>query len=165
MFETQTFIEEDLLNMSTLVGKNSGPDFINVKVTKSVTRGKCFTIKHSKPLKVHQKFIAAFKRTWDLIIFIHNEGDEFWLSSAPYYMLPNKLRLNIKNDTQAVVTELMIAEKQVEFYPKKARPCNATTSGTDRDSILKDSAIYRFTLAFSNTVRSYSNLMSKLLIS
>ncbi len=91
MFETQTFIEEDLLNMSTLVGKNSGPDFVNVKVTKSVTRGKCFTIKHSKPLKVHKKFIAAFIRTWDLIIFIHNEGDEFWLSSAPYYMLPNKL--------------------------------------------------------------------------
>ena len=134
--------------MSMLVDKNNVQDFITVKVTKSVTRGNCFTIKHSKPLRVHEKFMPVFKRTWDLIVFIHNEGDEFWFSSAPYYMLPNKFRLNIKYDTQAVLTELKIGEKQVELYPKKVRPCNATSSGTDRDSILKDSAVYRLTLAF-----------------
>jgi len=143
MFETQTFTEEDLLNKSMLVSKYSDPEFINVKVTKSVTRGKCFTIKILKLLQLADSFLLILKRTWDLIVFIHNEGDEFWLSSSPYFVLPNKFRLNIKNDKESAMTEIKIAEKQVEFLPKKARTCNLTYSGNNRDSILKDSMDYR----------------------
>ncbi len=57
------------------------------------------------------------------IFLILENANEYWLTWSPSYNSKNKFRLNIKSDTEAFASELKVAEKQIEFYPKKKGLC------------------------------------------
>jgi len=142
-FEKQTYTLEDLLNTSHVPGRYSNMKDVDVKVTKSIALGKCFTMKISKAVSLGEPFIFHLKRTWDVTIFVHNDDEEFWFSWSAYPPPLNKFRLNIKTDNNSFVSELRVAEKQSISYPKATRPCKAPSSVNNRESILKDAADHR----------------------
>ncbi len=132
-FEKETFTVEDLLTETY-----NDMEYLNVKVTKSITLGKCFTIKIAKPVRVNEPFILFLKRTWDVVIFVHNDGDEFWLSWS-MYPPPSmqKFELTIKTGMDSAMTELRVAEKQLELISKHSRPCLVTNSDGPEDLFMK----------------------------
>jgi hypothetical protein len=123
-------------------------EYLDIKVTKSITHGKCFTIKILRSLRINEPFFFILKRTWDLKIFVHNDGDEFWLAWAPSSLLSSKFQLNIQSNKEAVMTELKVAERQLELYPKKERPCKDPNDRDHRESVLSDEADYRYIVGF-----------------
>ena len=143
MYKNMTFDLEELLNVSILNRSNTDIKYINVTETRTANFGKCFTLKVNKPLGVNEAFILVFKRSRDLIVFVHNEGEEIWLGLSPYGSLVNKFRLNIQSDNQTAMASLNVAEKQLEHFNKIARPCNTSSSGSSREAILKDAAYHR----------------------
>ena len=143
MYKNMTFELEELLNVSILNRNNTYIKYINVTETRTANFGKCFTLKVNKPLSVNEAFILVFKRSRDLIVFVHNEGEEIWLGLSPYGSLVNKFRLNIQSDNQTAMASLNVAEKQLEHFNKRARPCNTSSSGSSREAILKDAAYHR----------------------
>ena len=140
-----TYGLQDLINFSIL--PNAVKEYINISEICSATYGKCFTIKVTKPSNLGEQFILAFKRSWDLKVFVHNDGEEFWLMASPYGLSTNKFQLKIKSNPEAVMTDLKVAEKLVELYPKSARPCNKSNR---REAILKDAFYYRYLLFLLN---------------
>ena len=140
-----TYDIEDFLNISIL---NNTPKidrkYIIITEIRTPTFGKCFTLKVTKPLSINETLILAIKRSWDLKVFVHNDGEEFWLPWSPRGSLANKFRLNMKSDTEAALTYLFVAEKQVNYFNKKAKPCNESSSGSSREAILSDAAYHRF---------------------
>ena len=136
MYKNMTFELEELLNVSILNRNNIDIKYINVTETRTVNFGKCFTLKVTKPLGINEAFILVFKRSQDWIVFVHNEGEEIWLAWSPYGSLVNKFRLNIQSDPPAGMATLNVAEKQVEYFNKKARPWDTSSSGSSREAIL-----------------------------
>lgn len=143
-YENVTFGLGDLLNVSILNLPDRDIKYINATETRSPSLGKCFTLKITRPVGLNDPFVLVLKRSFDLKVFVHNDGEEFWLSSSPYGTNINMFRLNIKSDFESVMTVLNVAERQVQYYPKSVRPCNATNSGNDRGAILKDAENHRF---------------------
>ena len=145
MYENMTYDIEDFLNISIL---NKAPridqKYIVITKIRTATFGKCITLKVTKPLKINEAFILALKRSWDLKVFVHNDGEEFWLAWSPRGSLANKFRLNIKSDAEAAMTYLIVAEKQVDYFNKKTKPCNESSSGSSKEAILWDAAYHRF---------------------
>ena len=145
MYENMTYDIEDFLNISIL---NKTPridqKYIIISKIRTATFGKCITLKVTKPLKINEAFILALKRSWDLKVFFHNDGEEFWLAWNHGGSLAKKFRLNIKSDAEAAMTYLIAAEKQVDYFNKKAKPCNESKSGSSREAILRDAAYHRF---------------------
>ena len=147
MYDNMTYGLENLLDKSVMNSPKTDIKFINVTEIKTSSFGKCFTLKIIKPLSLHEDFILILNRTsWDLQVFIHNEGEEFWLAWPPYGLLTNVFRLKIHSDPDASMTSLKVTEKYVKIYPKKTRPCNKTGSGDDRAAILRDAAYHRYFL-------------------
>ena len=143
-YENMVFEWEDLVDVSVTNATNNDNQFINVTKTRSATFGICFTLKITKSLGLSEAIILVMKRSWDIIVYVHSDGEEFWLSWFPYGLLPNKFRLNIKSDNETATTVLDITEKQIEHYPKNVRPCNNTISGSSREAIWADAAYYRY---------------------
>ena len=142
-YENMTFDLGYFLNVSILNKPNIDIKYVNVTETRTSNFGKCFTLKVTKSLRVNEAFILVFKRSWDLKVFVHNDGEEFWLAWSPYGSLVNNFRLNIKSDTEAAMTYLKVAEKQVEYFNTNTRPCNESNSGRTREAILRDAAYHR----------------------
>ena len=135
-----TFAIEDLLNEQFL--NKSNRDF-HVTEARSPTMGKCFTLKVDKLLGLHEPFIFILKKSFDLKVYIHNDGEEFWVSWMAFGPQTNMIRLNIESDTETVMTILGLTEKEVEHYPKYARPCRKSNSGLSKEEILKEAANHR----------------------
>ena len=136
-----TFGMDELIDFS-LISKKALKEF-NVTETNTANLGKCFTIKLAEPLSLQEPFILVLKRPWDLKVFVHNDGDEFWLSGSQYGLITNMFQVNIKSNTEEVLTRLTVAEELVQHYPKTARPCNMSSSGNSKEAILKDAAYHR----------------------
>ena len=143
-----TYKMDDLLDAAVMNKPNRDIKFIERHEIRSPTFGKCFTLKVTKEMSLNEPFFLILNRTWDLTIFVHNDGEEFWLAWLPYGPLINKFQLNIKSNTEAVTTVLSLAEKQFVYYSKIARPCNKTNSGHNRNAVFRDAADYRSSKRF-----------------
>jgi len=75
----------------------------DVKITKSPTQGNCFTTKITKPLQLKETFIFILNRKWDLVVYVHNDGDEIWLPWSAYPYARNKFRINMKTEQGSVL--------------------------------------------------------------
>lgn len=148
-YENMTFKKEDLFNISVMNQPNRDIKHIDIHETRSPALGRCFTVKVTKRLSLNEPFGLLLKRSWDVIVFVHNDGEEFWLSWYPYGSF-NNFQLNIKSDTEAITTILSFSEKQVEYYPSSARPCNKSSSGHNSEAMLRDAVYYRYMLLQSN---------------
>ena len=84
-------------------------------MTKSASLGNCFTMKILKPFKLKQSFFVVLNRKWDLIVFVHNEGDEFWLPWSAYPPADNKFRINMKSDPGPNLQNFFSAEMFAAF--------------------------------------------------
>jgi hypothetical protein len=65
-----------------------------VKTIRTVTRGVCFTLSFPNEMAITQfsKFIV--KRSWDMLVYLHNEGEEFWLLWHDFPIEMTFLQLN-----------------------------------------------------------------------
>lgn len=150
-FENVTFKLDDILDDSTLKSFGADLTLIDVVETRSIIFGKCFTLKVNKRLSLSQPFFLPLKRSWDMIVFVHYEGEEFWLTWLPYgQSFVNKFRLNIMTDNQLGTISMGLAEKQYVYYPKNAKSCNLSNSGDSKEAILMDAAYHRFLLSQLN---------------
>jgi len=142
-YERETYTLEDLLNKSNTQEPYSVMKYVDVKETRSMVLGKCFTLSISKAVYLGELLVLTFKRSWDVTIFVHNDGEEFWFPWSPYIPLLKRFHLNIKTNNDTFATEVQFTEKHSQFYPKGSMPCKAPTSDDSRESILKEAADYR----------------------
>jgi hypothetical protein len=66
-----------------------------VRILKTVMHGVCFTLSFTDAVEVSKPSGILIKRQWDIIIYFHNEGEQFWLSWYKFPILVTSLKFNI----------------------------------------------------------------------
>ena len=68
-----------------------------VKTIKTMTRGVCFTISFPNEMAIAEFSHFFVKRSFDILVYLHNEGDEFWLLWKQYPIEMTSLKFYINS--------------------------------------------------------------------
>ena len=83
----------DLFNSSMTESSNATE--VDVRILRTVLRGVCFTLRFTDEIELINAFNIVIKRPWDIVIFFHNEEEEFWLLWDKFPILLTSLKINI----------------------------------------------------------------------
>ena len=95
----------------------------SIKEVETVNHGRCFTLNFNEKLGPRNATYIKLKRTFDLMIYIHSSGEEFWLHWIEFPTEVSTLRLNIKTDIEAIMSELSFTEMHTEYKDKDNSHC------------------------------------------
>ena len=93
MYEENAFSITDLFNET--LSKIWSETEVKVTALKTLMHGVCFTFSFSEEVQIDAASSFVIKRPWDMTIYFHNEGEEFWLFWYNFPILMRSLRLNI----------------------------------------------------------------------
>ena len=82
-----TFELEDIFNNNTSDNLRSPANF-SIKEVHSLYFGRCYTINKLKGVVLFEAdFSYSLQKEWDVLVYIHNLGDEFWLIQGDSFIL------------------------------------------------------------------------------
>jgi hypothetical protein len=93
LFEENTFSETELFNKS-LSEYLKNPE-VEITILRSVFHGACFTLKFANEVELSNVSGLVIKRPWDIVIYFHNEGEQFWLLWYSIPILMTSLQFDI----------------------------------------------------------------------
>jgi len=102
-----------------------------VKEVESIKNGRCFTIYFKNMLALGDETKIKLKRKDDLVIYIHNCGDEFWLNWIEFPFDISTFQLNVKSNEDAIRTSILFSETHTEYMDKVIAPCADYNSNLD----------------------------------
>jgi hypothetical protein len=85
LFEENTFSQAELFNKS-LSEYLKNPE-VEITILRSVFHGACFTLKFANEVQLSYVSGVVIKRPWDIAIYFHNEGEQFWLYGTAFLFL------------------------------------------------------------------------------
>ncbi len=68
---------------------------IEVKTIQTFPHGVCFTLSFSNEVLLVETAEFVIKRSWDILVYIHNKGEEFWLLLEEFPIIVSSLRIEI----------------------------------------------------------------------
>ena len=83
-FYNETLYKENAFTVDDLFDKTPGVDFnatkVEFKTTRTMFFGACFTLSFPNEVSFMQTSSFVIKRSWDMLVYFHNEGEEFWIN-------------------------------------------------------------------------------------
>ena len=95
LYEENTFTQMDLFNNSLSEYFNTSE--IEVRILKTVLHGICFSLTFTKEIELKNVSYIVIKRPWDIVIYFHNEEEQFWLFWDKFPIHISSLKLNINS--------------------------------------------------------------------
>ena len=68
---------------------------IEVKTIRTFPHGVCFTLSFPDEVLLMETAEFVIKRSWDILVYIHNKGEEFWLLLEEFPIIVSSLRIEI----------------------------------------------------------------------
>ena len=93
LFDENAFSEQDLFNKT--ISEYFIPCEVEVTAIKTLSHGVCFTFTFPNEVELTGASGIAVKRNWDLVIYFHNEGEQFWLTWYNFPILMTSQQFNI----------------------------------------------------------------------
>ena len=94
-----------------------------IKEVESIEDGQCFTVNFLNKLVLGNETLVTVKRKDDLVMYIHNCGDEFWLNWVEFPTDVSTFQLNVKSNKNAIMTTISFAETHTVYMDKDYSPC------------------------------------------
>jgi hypothetical protein len=95
LYEENTFSEMELFNKSLSEHLNTSE--IEVNILKTVLHGICFTLAFTTEIDLNNASSIVMNRPWDIVIYFHNEEEQFWLLWDTVPILMTSLKFNINS--------------------------------------------------------------------
>ncbi len=125
-FDENTFKESDIFDVTTLqILRNTSLHYF--KAIKTFDFGICYTICFHAKVSVGSKSYLQTMRKFDLRVFVHSKGDEFWLTNAYPLIEIFSIRIPSITDSNFYLAEFSVKEKQMFFLSKQISPCKFYT--------------------------------------
>jgi hypothetical protein len=93
LYEENTFAQIELFNKSLSEYLNLTE--VEVKILKTVLHGACFTLKFVNEVQLSNVSGLVLKRPWDIVIYFHNEREQFWLLWYNFPIIMTSLQFEI----------------------------------------------------------------------
>ena len=93
LYEENTLSQTELFNKSLSEYLNLTE--VEVRTLKTVMHGACFTLKFANEVELSNVSGLVIKRPWDIAIYFHNEGEQFWLLWYSIPILMTSLQFDI----------------------------------------------------------------------
>ena len=77
LYKENTFTIKDLFDQWPAEHVNMTK--IEVRTVRTIFHGTCFTLSFPNEVLLMQMSVFVIKRSWDIKVYIHNKGEEFWL--------------------------------------------------------------------------------------
>ena len=95
LYEENSFSVTDLFNKSWSESFNSTS--VEVATLKTLLHGVCFTISFPTEVQLSDVNFITTKRSWDMVLYFHNEGEQFWLLWYSFPIIMTSLQVNINS--------------------------------------------------------------------
>ncbi len=93
LYEENTLSQTELFNKSLSEYLNLTE--VEVRTLKTVMHGACFTLKFADEVQISNISHIIMKRPWDIVIYFHNEGEQFWLLWYNFPIIMTSIQLDI----------------------------------------------------------------------
>ncbi len=157
-FDENTFQIEDVFHDTTLTKLKNTTNYL-VKELWSIFTGRCFTVcyLHNVNLDLNELYL---KQTWDLKMYVHVRGEEFWLNFGDFPTEKSYMILDANNKDGLAIALMRLTETEKTDLNQGKLACKSYSESEHFADICKSNFWKRLKPQLNCTIASFKGLVS-----